>query len=359
MYVSVDTIKLDAGKEGDVCVKKSLRSGNLFVVKHTVYRRATSSNRAAHDGKRNSKLPTEAVILKDFIKPHPNIVVLHDFIENRAERGRFHIYMDACNGGDLFEQMYHWDKRNKSAPKLFLYHAIVQISDAFAFLHHGLRHTTGSLFTQDSAHLAILHGDFKFENILLHHTSRSSVTGLPELVIGDFGHAKVLSDPEPRVDCGTDDWQDPETKALWDEYTPIERNHRLTTAEKLKVYYDIGKKRTLGSDVYSVGLVFKTLATESPIAQFPAWSVGQDEEVLALSRENGLRDLVYGCLRVDPEKRLTMNFDQGAKKGVMGAVNRLRAVRDRMVAEGVTLDPTEWFRLPAPAPADDTRLVID
>ncbi|KAF2208505.1 hypothetical protein CERZMDRAFT_101254 [Cercospora zeae-maydis SCOH1-5] len=357
-YSPVDNLKLEAGKEGDVCVKKSLRSGNLFVVKHSVYRRATAVTRAAHDGQRKSKLPTEAVILKNFVKPHPNIVVLHAYVEDRVERGRFYIYMDACTGGDLFDQMSHWDKRKQSTPKLFLYHAIVQISDAFAFLHHGLRHTTGGCFTQDEAHHAIVHGDVKYENILL-DWSRTSVNGLPELVIGDFGHAKLLSDPEPRVDSGTEAWFDPETKALWEAYGPVGQDHRLTTDEKLKVYYEIGKKRSLAGDVYSLGLVFKTMATESPIDSFPAWSVGQDEELLALSREDGLRDLVYGCLRVDPDKRVTMGFDDGAKKGIMGAVNRLRALRDRMVVEEVTLDPTEWFRRPAPVPAQDTRPEID
>ncbi|GIZ47031.1 hypothetical protein CKM354_001013200 [Cercospora kikuchii] len=343
-YEAVTTLKLESGTQGEMLVKKSLRSGNVFVVKHTKYNRATVDNRTLLDGDRNHKVPTEAVIVKDLLKPHPNVVVVHDFFMKKNAPGRYFIYMDACNGGDLHEQIHHWRIRKQIVPTVFLYHLIVQISDAFAFLHHGLRHSTGSCYTQDEDHEAVVHGDIKLENLFLNWSIRN-IGGLPDIIIGDFGHAKLLSDPEPRVDCGTEGWNSPTVTALYKKYKVTNDDFRLNRSEKLKIYYDIGKQRNLSDDIYSLGLVFATAANDAPTRMYPSWPVGQDEEVLSLSKEHGLRDVVYGCLRVDLKKRVSMDFGE---KGILGEVNRLRMARDRMVAQGVELDPTEWFRMPAP-----------
>ncbi|PPJ58221.1 hypothetical protein CBER1_10209 [Cercospora berteroae] len=350
-YEAVTTLKLERGMQGDILVKKSLRSGNVFVVKHTVYYRATPDNRTLLDGDRNHKVPTEAVIVKDLLKPHPNVVVVHDFYMNKNAPGRYFIYMDACNGGDLHEQIHHWRLRKQIVPTVFLYHLIVQISDAFAFLHHGLRHTTGSCYTQDEDHEAVVHGDIKLENFFLNWLSRN-VGGLPDIVIGDFGHAKLLSDPEPRVDCGTEGWNSPTVTALYNKYVVKRDDFRLSRSEKLGIYYGIGKQRNLGDDIYSLGLVFATAANDAPTRMYPSWPVGQDEEVLSLSKEHGLRDVVYGCLRVDPHKRVSMSFGE---KGILGEVNRMRSARDRLVAQGVKIDPTDWFRIPIPTSTADAQ----
>ncbi|PIA92128.1 hypothetical protein CB0940_09019 [Cercospora beticola] len=350
-YEAVTTLKLERGTQGEVLVKKSLRSGNVFVVKHTKYNRATVDNRTILDGDRNHKVPTEAVIVKDLLKPHPNVVVVHDFFMNKNAPGRYFIYMDACNGGDLHEQICHWHLRKQIVPKVFLYHLIVQVSDVFAFLHHGLRHSTGSCYTQDEDHEAVVHGDIKLENFFLNWSSRN-IGGLPDIVIGDFGHAKLLSDPEPRVDCGTEGWNSPTVTARYKKCVVKELDFRLTRSEKLKIYYDIGKQRNLSDDVYSLGLVFATAANDAPTRVYPSWPVGQDEEVLSLSRENYLRDIVYGCLRVDPEKRVSMSFGE---KGILGEVNRMRSARDRLLAQGVKIDPTDWFRIPTPTSTASTK----
>ena len=315
-YDLVPSISLQKGSEGDVSVQKSRRTGNLFVVKHT--------NRICHP-------PTDANFARYILKAHPNIVVVHDLFkdpETPDRTGRWYIYMTACTGGDLLEQALYWhQRRNTETPRLFLYHAIVELLDTMAYIHYGLRHTVDGFYTQDRDHQCIVHGDLKPEQFFLDWSERTA--GMPKIVLGDFGHAKIMgSTASSEYGLGTSGWMAPEQEAML--------NSRVFGP-------DIVNARTPACDMYSIGLVIYVLAVQQGDGIENEWPTGQDEELLQLSREHGLRDIVYSCLRVDPKERASASFDK--PNGIMELANRMRKARDNMIANGHAItEPTDWVR---------------
>lgn len=315
-YDPVPEIPLVRGSEGAVSVQKSRRTGNLFVVKYTNH-----SSRTA---------PRDASFARHIIRAHPNIVVVHDFFDTAVSPGRYYIYMAACTGGDLLEQITFWHhRRNRQTPRLFLYHAIVQILDIMAYIHCGLRYTTDGFYTQDPDHTPIVHGDLKPEQFFLDWSEQTG--GMPNIVLGDFGHAKLMTDQAFAAGGGTRGWWAPEHQARYDADVSI--------AEICKAYNP-------ACDMYVIGLVIYATAVQQIEGQECLWNPGQDEDTLALSREHGLRDIVYACLRVDPKGRASASFDK--PNGILELTNNMRKVRDKMIASGRGLEeikePTDWHR---------------
>lgn len=324
--------KLDAGAEGEVSVKRSRANGKLFVVKHSHAVRIDQLNRHKSDGTRAFKVPCDADFAKNLIPAHPNIVVVHAMYEDQYAPGRFYIYMEFCAGGDLNGQISFWNvHRNVPTPRLFLYHIVVQMFEILAYIHHGLRHDHDGIYTQDKNHQAVVHGDLKPEQFFLSWSAGKLVGGMPTLVLGDFGHAKLLNDPNPRAGAGTIGWLAPEQQALCDLW----QSARIG-------WFDVGAKSTPASDIYSAGQVLYYVAVQQSIREDRTWRTGANEELLNLSMEHGLRDIIYGCLRVNPSKRASACFEE-RHNGILDTVSRMRKARDNLILRGDNLeDPTNW-----------------
>lgn len=161
------------------------------------------SKRSKHD----NGSPREARILRDLLPPNDRIVRFHDLTVTTQTT---QIYFDFYNGGDLSNVIDNHYFRYTEIPESFIWHAVLQLAEAVAFLHYGYdRHSPRSTHRNWTK---IIHRDIKPANIFLRLPRCSihnpdSFYAYPSLVLGDFGLAS-LTPTSNRV--GTYLWQPPE-----------------------------------------------------------------------------------------------------------------------------------------------------
>lgn len=193
-YAKVKT--LGQGGEGTCTLISHQRSGQLYALKTT-----TSSEHFPKDGK--SK-PLEAHILSAIgARHHNNITQLHFAIVNRSLTRQFvEYYFEYYPLGDLYEVLARHQSRGVRIPESFVRKTFLQLASVLEFLHRGY-------YTRDAYHgPGVVHRDLKPENILLRQASSSDESGLPDLVLGDFGSASF--EYSTYTPCGTDYWKGPE-----------------------------------------------------------------------------------------------------------------------------------------------------
>ncbi|KXT10759.1 hypothetical protein AC579_2321 [Pseudocercospora musae] len=274
----------------------------------------------------------EPRMLGDYTRPHPRIINMRFDMPDPLDSSHWLIYMEYCSGGSLFDQYNKWIMhRRQHMPEVFLLHCIIQIAEALAYLHFGLRYIGRGQYTQDANHAPMIHGDIKDENILL-RWPENATGGMPDLVLADFGTAKLLHDREARVNAGTPSFNAPEDMAIIGGYKP--------SFENIAIFLQAVNSRSVAADMYSFGLVAYMFAEK---AKKPI-QIGTDPITLGISREYktpGLVELIRSMLAVEPEQRAEASFDP--EKGMLPQIHRLRKARDMMIAKHGPLDLTEWL----------------
>ncbi|KJX96765.1 kinase-like protein [Zymoseptoria brevis] len=323
--------------EGKVQVFESERSEKLYVCKHTFSRAINDLHEMKDGDTATHPYPVEARILLKHLKPHPCIISLFACTADPAERGRYKLWMQYCSGGDLVGQAWASKERRLVIPEQFFLQVAIQTGEALAYLHHGLRHVGDGKYTQDAGHEAVIHGDVKGDNIFLcWQKAADRIGNMPDVVLGDFGAAKLASDRNSMTGIGTPGYHSPEDKAVYGDRDWNDPSNRA-------VFIEMISRRTTACDIYAFGQVLYQLATKDD----KGWPIGKDPasvEISARYGTPGLRDFVVSCLAVDPRRRGEASFAPGT--GFLPAVQRLRDARARLVQSRRAPSRLEWYKPP-------------
>lgn len=240
----------------------------------------------------------EPKMLRDFLKPHTNIIQLQSlFYNNEARQCR--LILEYCEGGDLWSFVEHWQcVRNEYIPEIYLLHFIAGMGSALGYLHLGKRFqkTEGTIgmprITKDADHKPVLHRDIKLENIFL-RWSENSRYGLPDIVLADFGGSILAERSANTATFGTPGCYPPE----------LIRHEQLRKTD-LKAWNRASKAQILtkASDVFTFGVClfnmisrYEYKASVDVESEFRRSSVGHWPLLLAMLKHS---------LADDPKLRL-------------------------------------------------------
>ncbi|MCJ1363918.1 hypothetical protein MMC16_003027 [Acarospora aff. strigata] len=236
-------------------------------------------------------VPIDIRILRDLLPPHRRIAGL---LNSSILPDRTELYLEFCDAGDLQDLIDTYLTRRTLIPEPFLWHVLVQLSEALAFLHDGWSIEDNRPYTRSTPPWnRIIHRDIKPANIFLkfrtHHHCQNAY---PDIKLGDFGLAAVTTDPAHTADfyCGTYAWQPPEIP-----------------------------EATAKGDIWALGGIIHALAHEGrpPLADVPLFmaSWGWGERQWQLMPEARVPQSINGkysaaldrwmmrCLRWDPSLR--------------------------------------------------------
>ncbi|KAL8931581.1 MAG: hypothetical protein Q9216_007150, partial [Gyalolechia sp. 2 TL-2023] len=201
--------RLGTGGQGTAHLLKTPRRGSLVVCKVIPHHRS------------HKYVESELAFLRDILRPHPRIVRIRSALVSPIQT---QLYLDYYNGGDLtsFMEKYHYGLHSHPIPESFIWHTLLQLSEALAYIHHGYDRTTSSITGRQKLPdnwLTVIHRDIKPANILLqrapHSTDHPGPEPYPRLVLADFGLALQALDtnvlPTSDSAVGTFAWQPPES----------------------------------------------------------------------------------------------------------------------------------------------------
>lgn len=182
--------------------------------------------------------PTEAEILQNILPKNDRIANLLYF---NSDPSTAQLYFDYYSGNDLENLAENYYARYQRIPEGFLWHVLLELSEALAFIHHGFDGHSNP--PPPSSWKRVLHRDIKPTNVLLRrpsinpHTQREGI--YPSIVLADFGLASLT---ESNYYIGTLLWQPPETP-----------------------------KATIFSDIWAAGAVIHALVHDGqpPLAPIP------------------------------------------------------------------------------------------
>lgn len=227
-----------------------------------------------------SSKPTEAAILADILGLHRGIIDLKHWSQSPTT-----LWYEYCSAGDLQDLVDAYTNRRLRIPEAFIWHAYVQLADAFAYIHTGYDRLAHS-DRPPRGFQPIVHRDVKPPNIFLRPNGDNRY---PDLVLADFGCATTKMRSGDNYQIGTLMYQPPE----------------------LPIHSPQG-------DVWSLGACLHVMATGSPpIKAFPkgwqgkpsGWYEEPSARVVANLEKFGysqqLDDAMYAVMRSDPSKRLT------------------------------------------------------
>ncbi|KAK5136220.1 hypothetical protein LTR08_003827 [Meristemomyces frigidus] len=193
---------------------KSLDKGGMSeavsLVKKTETGKVYVEKRVRIDGSRRQRTMAELTALKS-VERGRNLNHMHDFLFDERT-GLCSFILEYCDGGSLQHDIEKQRRGRKNYSDKFVWHVLVGISRALAYVHQGIRDVTRDSPAWDwnmTCHL-----DLKPCNVFLSSTNQDSE--YPRVVVGDFGCAIRSSDvwlgmEHPREQrCGTPQWYPPE-----------------------------------------------------------------------------------------------------------------------------------------------------
>ena len=301
--------KLGESSEGKVYLAKSKKTAEVLAIK------VLKSKKKVYD---IAQLPTNSDSMLQLNLPmHPFIIFMSqiDIVDGQIWQG-----LELCNGGDLYSFMERADRCSlKAYPRrTFAIHVLMQLGEALAFLHHGLRQEYKGKWDIDAGWSsdthAIIWGDLKPPNILLNF-SPANECGLPDVRLSDGGHATLAS--SPWLIAGSPLYFCPEVQAA-------ERGNE-------------GPPMSTKSDIYTLGLTLYYLITDK---HFRPGADPKHIKLPAESRGYGFTHLLTRCLQVDPESRPSMDFDPAS--GLAPAIEKAYDIRFDLVRNCKTCDLDFW-----------------
>ncbi|KAL8646582.1 MAG: hypothetical protein Q9210_006054 [Variospora velana] len=219
----------------------------------------------------------EATILMGILDPNRRIIDLQAYAHSST---RTTFWYEWCPNGDLQDLIDAYTKRPAKIPESFIWHAYMQLADAFAYIHTGYGGAPPPKKFQ-----TIVHRDVKPPNIFLRPSGRSGYS-YPDLVLADFGLAttKTLSGKGGLM--GTPSWHPPET--------PLHSPQ---------------------GDIWSMGACIHVMATGSPpLSSAPPgwkdddWIEEREARMVADLKKFGyskyLDDAMYAAMRTRASQRL-------------------------------------------------------
>ena len=278
------------GAPNPVALVKHKASGKLMVMKTL----------KVGTGKTDLGAAIEAYTLEKLVKPHRNIVELHEafFVETPPV---CKMVVEYCSGGDVFDFSKYWmiDKKEK-VPEMFLLHFIASMGEALGYLHLGCRFRPSSngvglaTVEQDPEHQPVLHRDIKPENIFLRWSSQNKY-GMPDIVLGDFGGAVL--DSESRACYGTPGYYPPEVLRFLELKDTDPDAYRRACDTKVM---------TRASDMYTFGRCLWWMIDENEIK--PSTDFRPAFNTSNISHWPLLLDLLTDALADKPQDRLTTSI---------------------------------------------------
>jgi serine/threonine protein kinase len=185
-------------------------------------------------------LETEALVAMRY---HDRIVRLHEIIS--VAPGRSYgpgLLLDYYPAGDLHSLLERSIDAKEQVPEAMLWHFLKQMSEALAFIHHGMAERSPDKRT-------IIHRDIKLSNWLLDKPRRGN--GMPNLRLADFGLGFIAPAATFEQDlekspgsswCGTYEYWPPEAVAFENGAGKIAKN-------------------TKAGDIWAMGACIQMLAT--------------------------------------------------------------------------------------------------
>ncbi|KAL8903341.1 MAG: hypothetical protein Q9171_007435, partial [Xanthocarpia ochracea] len=138
------------GGFGKVELRKHKKTAQLLVLKTT--RTAV---------KYINNIPAEVYIIRDILgNMHPNLPKLYHFNHSLAQ---LEYWMEYCDGGDLVSLSEYYQTKNLTIPEGFLWHSLIQLTSALAFIHTGISRHDPDLPPPDNWQ-PIIHRDIKPDN---------------------------------------------------------------------------------------------------------------------------------------------------------------------------------------------------
>lgn len=293
--------KLGESTEGKVYLVKSKKTTELLAIK--ILRKAQGQIDAA-----------SALHLN--LPMHPHIIFMSqiDIVDHHVWQG-----IEYANGGDLLTFLERLEDFTLSeiGRRAFVVHILVQLGEAIAFLHYGLRRVCKGQWEADAGWQGIIWGDIKPPNVLLNFSHANEYGLLPDIRLADSGHATLAS--SPWVVTGSPLFFCPEADAA---------------DRGLK-----GPPVSLKSDVYTMALTLYLFIT------MKHWPTGKDPRFMRLPAEYhdlGFTHLLTQCLQVDPRRRPSMNCHLGS--GLVPALDQAWDVRDNLMRQCKSSDTDFWVK---------------
>jgi serine/threonine protein kinase len=300
--------KLGESTEGKVYLMKSKKTAELLAVK--MLKKKEKVHDVAH-------LPADCTLHLN-LPMHPHIIWMSqvDIVDGEIWQG-----LEPCNGSDLLSFLERIENFSLTARgrTVFVVHLLIQLGEALAFLHHGLRRVSKGNWETDpgwsAATHAIIWADLKPENILLHFCPANEYGLLPEIRLSDSGHATLAT--SPWLMAGSPLYFCPEVQAV----------DRGQSAPAMSTE----------SDIYTMGLTLYLMITGKHRRP------GANPEFMKLPKEYhelGFTRLLTQCLQVNPRHRPSMNCHLGY--GLVPAIDQAWGVRDQLMNESKTCDRDFW-----------------
>ena len=180
--------------------------------------------------------PAEARVLSEILGKHPRIIDMMAWYPTGVSTV---YHLEYCSLGDLHDVCDNYHSRQTRIPEGFIWHCLLQLAQALAYIHFGLDYRLSDKGQAERAQerpIHVIHRDIKPENVFL----KPSSTGMyPDVVLADFGLATDR--------LRTQDWVG----------TPLYQGPELPI-------------QTPSSDVWALGATVHTVATgQSTISRTP------------------------------------------------------------------------------------------
>ncbi|KAI4286331.1 MAG: hypothetical protein L6R35_004418 [Caloplaca aegaea] len=264
---------IGVGGQGHCDLYQNTRSGKYLVCKIM----------KAHASDSPSDKPREATILMEILDSNRRIIDLQAYAHSST---RTTFWYEWCPNGDLQDLIDAYTKRRAKIPESFIWHAYMQLADAFAYIHTGYDRTTYDGAPPPKKFQPIVHRDVKPPNIFLRPSGRGGSHPYPDLVLADFGLATTKTRSGEGGLMGTPSWHPPETPL----HTPQ-------------------------GDIWSMGACIHVLATGSPpLSSAPRgwkdddWIEQPQARMVADLKKFGyskyLDDAMYAAMRTRASQRL-------------------------------------------------------
>ena len=199
-YSVVKSLKTGGMSEA-ILVVRDKRHGKLYIAKRV-------------SGRDSSRTMAELNTLYRIPQGQNLNYMVDQFCNSRRTHLTF--ILEYCDGGTLHDMIQQHRRSGRKISEAFLWHAMLGIANALAFLHWGI---INAEYGQQPVYgwNTICHLDIKPQNVFLSNIDQRG--SYPRIVLGDFGCATshldiYLGMADPRVqEAGTPSWYPPEGEA--------------------------------------------------------------------------------------------------------------------------------------------------